>query len=195
MLLSVVEAQQINILTNSVQEKNKKQIHKKEKKDSYFYKKNKYMKLQLFKEFKEFAVKGNMIDIAIGVIIGGAFNKVIDVLVKEVFLPPLSLLTDGINWSNKKLILREAVTVDGVVKPQEVAIAYGKLFEVLVDFVIIGFTVFLVVKFMNSFRNKAEDPKDETVVTPKNIQLLSRMTELLEQQVAIAEKNATNDSK
>ncbi|WP_430411952.1 large conductance mechanosensitive channel protein MscL [Kordia sp.] len=152
------------------------------------------MKMKLFKEFKEFAVKGNMIDIAVGVIIGGAFNKVIDVLVKEVFLPPLSLLTDGINWSNKKLILREAITIDGVVKPQEVAIAYGKLFEVLVDFLIIGFTVFLVVKVMNSMRNKAEDPKNATVVTPKNIELLNRMTELLEKQVEIAERNTANNA-
>ncbi|QHI36653.1 Large-conductance mechanosensitive channel [Kordia antarctica] len=153
------------------------------------------MKLSLFKEFKEFAIKGNMIDIAIGVIIGSAFNKVIDVLVKEVFLPPLSLLTDGINWANKKIILREAVTTNGVIKPEEIAIGYGKLFEVLVDFFIIGFTVFLVVKLMNSIRNKAEDPKNATVTTPKNIELLNRMTELLEKQVEIAERNTPSDSK
>lgn len=152
------------------------------------------MKLQLFKEFKEFAVKGNMIDIAVGVIIGSAFNKVIDVLVKEVFLPPLSLLTDGINWSNKKLILREAVSVEGTKKIDEVAIAYGKLFEVLVDFIIIGFTVFLVVKFMNSFRNKAQDPKNKKVVTPKDIELLNRMTELLERQVELTEKSVKSKS-
>lgn len=147
------------------------------------------MKLHLFKEFKEFAVKGNMIDIAVGVIIGAAFNKVIDVLVKEVFLPPLSLLTDGISWSNRKVILREAVTADNMPKVDEVAIAYGKLFEVLVDFAIIGFTVFLVVKFMNSIRKKGQDPKNTTVATPKDIELLSRMTELLEKQVEIAQKN------
>lgn len=68
------------------------------------------MKFKLFKEFKNFAVKGNMVDIAIGVIIGTAFNKVVDVLVKEIFLPPLSFLTNGINWENKKWVLREAVT-------------------------------------------------------------------------------------
>lgn len=147
------------------------------------------MKLNLLKEFKEFAVKGNMIDIAIGVIIGAAFNKVIDVLVKEVFLPPLSLLTDGINWSNRKLVLREAITADNVPKVDEVAIAYGKLFEVLIDFAIIGFTVFLVVKFMNSIRKKGQDPKNETIATPKDIELLNRMTELLEQQLEIAQKN------
>lgn len=137
----------------------------------------------ILKEFKEFAVKGNMIDIAIGVIIGSAFNKVVDVLVKEIFLPPLSFLTDGINLENKKLILREAVTVDGVAKPEQIAIGYGKLIEVSVDFCIIGFVVFLVVKIMNTIRKKADDPKNATEKTPKNIELLHKMTELMETQV------------
>jgi large conductance mechanosensitive channel len=146
------------------------------------------MKISLLKEFKEFAIKGNMIDIAIGVILGTAFNKVVDVLVKEIFLPPLSYLTDGINWQNKRLILREAVMENGVMKPEEIAIGYGKLFEAFIDFLIIGFTVFLVIKFMNTIRNKAQDPKNETVSTPKDIELLNRMTELLEKQVELAEQ-------
>ena len=65
--------------------------------------------MKFLKEFKEFAVKGNMIDMAIGIIIGASFNKVIDVLVKKVFLPPLSLMTNGLNYENKRYILREAV--------------------------------------------------------------------------------------
>lgn len=154
------------------------------------------MKIKLIQEFKEFAVKGNMIDIAIGVIIGAAFNKVVDVLVKEIFLPPLSFLTDGINWENKKIVLRESVTVEGVTHPEEIAIGYGKLLEASVDFLIIGFTVFLVVKLMNSIRKKAEDPKNQTVTTPKNIELLSKITELLEKQVQLLErKNGKSDSK
>ncbi len=146
------------------------------------------MKLNLLKEFKEFAVKGNMIDIAIGVIIGTAFNKVVDVLIKEVFLPPLSYLTNGTNWENKRWILREAVIENGIAKPEEIAIGYGKLFEVIIDFLIIGVTVFLVVKFMNIIRNKSQDPKNETVATPKDIELLNRITELLEKQVEMAEQ-------
>lgn len=141
----------------------------------------------LFKEFKEFAIKGNMIDIAIGVIIGSAFNKVVDVLVKEIFLPPLSFLTDGNNWSGKKLILRDAFVV-GENKLDQIAIGYGKLMETSVDFIIIGFTVFIVVKLMNAMRNKAQDPKNTTTPTPKNIELLNRITELLEKQIEIAEK-------
>lgn len=145
------------------------------------------MTFKIFKEFKEFAVKGNMIDIAIGVIIGTAFNKVIDVLVKEIFLPPLSFLTDGDNWVNKKIILREALTSDSVTKSEEIAIGYGKLIEAGADFFIIGLTVFLVVKFMNSLKKKAQDPHDVTVQTPKEIELLNKMTELLERQNALLE--------
>lgn len=151
------------------------------------------MKVKLIQEFKEFAVKGNMIDIAIGVIIGAAFNKVVDVLVKEIFLPPLSLLTKGINLSNKRIVLR-AVTENGITNPEEIAIGYGKLIEAGVDFLIIGFTVFIIVKLMNSVRRKAEDPKNVTVTTPKNIELLSKITELMEKQVQLMEsKNVTGD--
>ena len=149
------------------------------------------MLIKLGKEFKEFAVKGNMMDIAIGVVIGTAFNKVVDVLVKEIFLPPLSFMTDGIKWEDKKIILREAFVESGAKKVNEIAIGYGKLFESLLDFITIGLTVFLVVKFMNRIRNKAQDPKNKTVSTPKDIELLNRMTELLERQVEIAEKNTS----
>tara|TARA_R110002050_G_scaffold74772_6_gene160310 strand:+ start:77388 stop:77831 length:444 start_codon:yes stop_codon:yes gene_type:complete len=142
--------------------------------------------MKLFKEFKEFAVKGNMMDMAIGIIIGAAFNKVIDVLVKKVFLPPLSLLTDGVNFQNRRIILKEAVIdTAGTTLTNEVAIGYGALGEALLDFLIIGFTVFVIVKFMNRLRNKAQDTKDESVVTPKDIELLSHLTELMEEQNAL----------
>lgn len=139
--------------------------------------------MKLLKEFKEFAVKGNMIDMAIGIIIGASFNKVIDVLVKQVFLPPLSLLTDGVNFKDKRIILRDAVTnVDGDVLKDEVAIGYGALGEVMLDFLIIGFTVFVVVKFMNRLKNRANDTKDKAVATPKDIELLANLNELMEEQ-------------
>ncbi|TXD50152.1 large conductance mechanosensitive channel protein MscL [Polaribacter sp. IC073] len=140
------------------------------------------MKFKLFQEFKEFAVKGNMIDIAIGVIIGTAFNKVVNVLVKEVLMPPLSFMTDGANWENKKIILREAILIDGKTNLEEIAIGYGKLIEAGVDFLVIAFTVFIVVKLMNSMKKKADDPKNKTVATPKNIELMNKTNELLEKQ-------------
>ena len=135
-----------------------------------------------FNEFKEFALKGNMIDIAIGVIIGTAFNKVVDSLVKHVFLPPLSFLTDGVSFGESKFVLRDAVVQDGKTTIEEIAIGYGKFLEASIDFFIIALTVFMVVKVMNQLKNKAEDVEDKTVKTPKDIELLTKMTELMEKQ-------------
>ena len=129
--------------------------------------------MKLFKEFKEFAVKGNMMDMAIGIIIGASFNKVIDVLVKKVFLPPLNLMTNGVNMQDRRIILKDIVKdATGTVLTDEVAIGYGALIEAFLDFFIIGFTVFIVVKFMNQLKNKAQDTKDATVATPRDIELL-----------------------
>ena len=143
---------------------------------------------KIIQEFKEFAIKGNMIDIAIGVIIGAAFNKVVDVLVKQVFMPPLAMLTNGASWENKKIILREVIIENGVNKADEIAIGYGKLIEATVDFLIISATVFLVVKLMNRLRKKANDTEDKTVATPKNIELLNKVADLLEQQNELLRK-------
>ena len=137
----------------------------------------------LLKEFKEFAVKGNMMDMAIGIIIGASFNKVIDVLVKKVLIPPLSLLSSGINLQHKSLVLRDRETdTSGAILIEEVAIGYGALMEAFLDFLLIGLTVFIVVKFMNRLRTRAQDTKDTTVVTPKDIQLLTSLTELMQEQ-------------
>ncbi|WP_282118029.1 large-conductance mechanosensitive channel protein MscL [Maribacter aquivivus] len=135
---------------------------------------------KFFEEFKNFAIKGNMIDLAVGIIIGTAFNKVVSTIVSAVIMPPLSLLTDDVNLSNKKWILREAV--DSV---EEVAIGYGELIESLLDFGIIAFTIFVMVKFINRFKEKSEDPSNKEVETPKNIALLSSMEQLLREQNTI----------
>lgn len=135
-------------------------------------------------EFKNFAIKGNMIDMAIGIIIGTAFNNVVNTLVKKVVMPPLSLLTDGVELANKTYILRNAS--EGI---DEVAIGYGELLEVLIDFLIITLTIFVVVRFINQFKKKSEDPKNKTVETPKNIELLSNIERLMEEQNAILKKS------
>ncbi len=149
----------------------------------------------ILKEFKEFAIKGNMIDMAVGIIIGTAFNKVVDVLVKQIVLPPLSLLTSGINFSTRKIVLREGIasTGQGIEEIKEIAIGYGAFLETILDFLIVGFTIFLVIKFMNRFRRKAQDPKNKTVETPKDIQLLSDLTELVREQNQLL-KNGTGKS-
>jgi len=135
-----------------------------------------------FKEFKEFAIKGNMIDIAIGVIIGAAFNKVVDVLVKKVITPPLSLLTDDLNFEDKKMVLRHAMNSNGNIVKEEVAIGYGELITVLINFFIISCTVFIIVKLFNRLRANAEDTSNKKVTTPKDIQLLTDLKEIMQEQ-------------
>ena len=134
-------------------------------------------------EFKDFAIKGNMIDMAVGIIIGTAFNNVVNTLVKKVVMPPLSLLTDDVNMSERKYILREATEV-----ASEVAIGYGALVEVLIDFLVIALTIFVVIKFINRFKKKSEDPKDKEVETPKNIELLANIERLMEEQNSLLKK-------
>ncbi|MGK0379326.1 large-conductance mechanosensitive channel protein MscL [Patiriisocius sp. Uisw_017] len=128
-------------------------------------------------EFKDFAIKGNMIDMAVGIIIGTAFNNVVNTLVKKVIMPPLSILTDGVNYADRKYVLK---TAEG--ENKEIAIGYGELVEVLVDFIIIALTIFIVIKFINRFKKKSEDPNNKTVETPKNIELLSNIEELMKEQ-------------
>ena len=148
---------------------------------------------KLFTEFKEFAVKGNMIDMAIGIIIGAAFNKVINVLVYDIMLPPLSMLSNGLDFSDRKIVLQSQVTDSlGQVLTEEVAIKYGALIEVGLDFLIVGFTIFLVVKAMNKLKSKSEDPTDQTVVTPKDIQLLTDLKSLLQDQNKILSEQFRN---
>ena len=139
--------------------------------------------MKLLKEFKDFAVKGNMIDMAIGIIIGASFNAIVNVLVKNIILPPLSLLSDGISFVDKKLILREASA-----KASQVSVDYGLFIETVLDFLIVGFTIFLVVKFINRLRAKAEDVQDETVPTPADVELLSKIKDLLEEQNKVLSK-------
>lgn len=130
--------------------------------------------MKLIKEFKDFAVKGNMIEMAIGIIIGASFNNVINVLVKNIFLPPLSLLSDGITLDKKKIIIRAQKS-----NAPEVAIEYELFLETLIDFLLIGMTIFLVVKFFNNLKNKAQDLKNDDIKTPADIKLLGEIKEIL----------------
>lgn len=136
--------------------------------------------MKLLQEFKEFAVKGNMMEMAIGIIIGASFNSVIDVLVKQILLPPLSLLSNGLNIDSKKIVLRDAnLSSSGEIISEEVAINYGFFIETFLDFMIVAFTIFMVIKFMNRLQIQAEDPENEKVSTPRNIKLLTEINESL----------------
>ena len=133
--------------------------------------------MKLLKDFKDFAVKGNMIDMAVGIIIGASFNAIVNVLVKNIILPPLSLLSDSISFGEKKIVLREASSTAA-----QVSIDYGLLIETVLDFLIVGFTIFIVVKFINKLKNQANDLEDQSVPTPVDIELLSKIKDLLEAQ-------------
>lgn len=154
-------------------------------------KQSKHQNMKLLKEFKNFAVKGNMIDIAIGIIMGTAFNKVIDVLVKKVVMPPFLYLLGNIDLEDIKLVLKGAVLDDsGKVIQEELAISFGLLIEVSINFLILGASMFAVVKLMNKLKSKSEDEKDTTVPTPKDIELMTTMTELMKEQNDILKAKA-----
>lgn len=147
--------------------------------------------MKLLKEFKNFAVKGNMIDIAIGIIIGTAFNKVIDILVKEVMMPPFLMIFGNLELEDIKFVLKEAETdLKGAILHEEIAISLGLLIEAMISFLILGLTMFAVIKIMNKLKLRAEDDKDESVPTPKDIELMTKMTELLEEQNEIIKARA-----
>ncbi len=109
----------------------------------------------MLQEFKAFAMRGNVVDMAVGIVIGAAFGKIVSNLVEKVIMPPLGLITGGVDFSNKKIVLKQA-TLDLAGKPvPEVAIGYGVFINTIIDFVIVAFALFLVIKVMNQLQRKA----------------------------------------
>ena len=110
-------------------------------------------------EFKQFIARGNVMDMAVGVIIGGAFGKISTSLVNDVIMPAISMLTGGIDFSNWKIVLKQAVAgADGVIDAStEVAIRYGSFLATIIDFLIIAFAVFCLIKFLNGLHRKKEE--------------------------------------
>ena len=125
---------------------------------------------KFFSEFKTFISRGNVVDMAVGVIVGGAFGKITNSLVNDVVMPAVSMLMGGIDFTAWKIVLKEAVmAADGVtVEVAEVAVKYGNLIAVIVDFLILAFAVFCMVKVINSMREKAEalKKKEEEAAPP-----------------------------
>ncbi|MGD9600237.1 MAG: large-conductance mechanosensitive channel protein MscL [Gammaproteobacteria bacterium] len=104
----------------------------------------------MMQEFKEFAMRGNVVDLAVGVVIGGAFGKIVSSVVADVIMPPIGLLSGGVNFTDLKLVLKEGM---GDVPP--VTLNYGSFLQTCLDFIIIAFAIFMLVKAMNSMK-KAE---------------------------------------
>jgi large conductance mechanosensitive channel len=133
----------------------------------------------LLKEFKEFAMRGNVIDLAVGVIIGGAFGKIIASVVADVIMPPIGLLVGGVTFTDLKWVMKPAETVEGVQKAA-VTLNYGNFWQVTFDFLIVAFCIFLFIKAMNSFaKKKAVDPAP--AVPSKEELLLTEIRDLLKE--------------
>ena len=120
------------------------------------------------KEFKEFAVKGNVMDMAVGVIIGGAFGKIVTSLVNDVIMPPIGLVVGGVDFTDMKLTLKQQVLdATGEVLTPAVTWNYGAFIQQVVDFTILAFCVFLMVKIMNTINKKKEEPKPAPAPAPE----------------------------
>jgi large conductance mechanosensitive channel len=130
--------------------------------------------MSIVKEFREFAVKGNMIDMAVGIIIGGAFGKIVSSLVNDVLMPPLGMLIGGVNFSSLKL------TIGSPIEGKDPAtINYGQFIQTAVDFLIVAWAVFMMVKAINSMKRKQEAAPAAPPAPTKDQVLLTEIRDLL----------------
>lgn len=128
----------------------------------------------LLKEFKEFAVKGNMVDMAVGIIIGGAFGKIVSSLVKDIIMPPLGIAIGGVNFGDLAVVLQEAS--EGV---EAVTINYGAFMQTVVDFLIVALAIFVAVKVINSLKKKEEEAPSAPPKPSNEEVLLGEIRDLL----------------
>jgi large conductance mechanosensitive channel len=133
----------------------------------------------MLKEFKEFAMRGNVVDLAVGVVIGGAFGKIVTSLVDQIIMPPIGMLTGGIDFSQMKWVLKPADNTDPAHKIAEVAIGYGTFINTLIQFLIIAFAIFLVVKAINKLTRKQDAAP---AAPPADVVLLTEIRDLLKSQ-------------
>ena len=132
--------------------------------------------MSIVKEFKEFAVRGNVVDMAVGIIIGAAFGKIVSSLVSDVVMPPLGWLIGGVDFSDLAIILPEMVEGKG-----PVSIMYGKFIQTILDFTIVAFAIFMMVKVINRLKKK-EEAKPAEPTPPSNEEvLLTEIRDLLKQ--------------
>lgn len=134
----------------------------------------------LLKEFKEFAVKGNVVDLAVAVIIGGAFGKIVSSFVKDVVMPPIGLIMGGVNFTDLAIVLKEGTTdAAGEVIAEPVLLTYGVFVQNVVDFIIVAFVIFMAVKGINSLKKKEEAAPAPPPAPPKSEVLLEEIRDLL----------------
>jgi large conductance mechanosensitive channel len=142
--------------------------------------------MSILSEFKEFAVKGNAIDLAVGVVIGAAFGKIVDSLVKDVIMPPIGLLLGKVDFTNLFLVMKEGatpgpyLTVDAASKAGAVTLNYGSFINTLVAFFIVAWAIFIMVKLINRLKREEEAPP-APAEPPADVQLLTEIRDVLKQ--------------
>ena len=137
---------------------------------------------KFIQEFKDFAMKGNVLDMAIGVVIGGAFGKIVTSLVNDIIMPGVGVLTGGLNFTDYKFVIQKGVTDGTEVITPEVAITWGSFVQTVVDFLIIAFCIFLAVKAINRLKRKKEEPAPAAPAGPTQDDLLIQIRDLLKEQ-------------
>ena len=135
--------------------------------------------MSMIQEFKEFAIKGNVVDMAVGVIIGGAFGKIVTSFVTDVIMPPIGVLIGGVDFS--KLGMTIVAAKDNA---PAVVLSYGKFIQTIVDFAIVAFVIFIAVKALNSMKRKAEAAPAAPAAPPAQEVLLGEIRDILKQQRA-----------
>ncbi|MDR0830304.1 MAG: large-conductance mechanosensitive channel protein MscL [Prevotellaceae bacterium] len=136
---------------------------------------------KILQEFKDFAVKGNVIDMAVGIIIGGAFGKIVSSFVADVIMPPLGLLIGGVNFTNLSISLKSAFTDANGVAHEAVTLNYGNFLQVTFDFLIVAFAIFFFIRMLNKLKSKEEPapvPTAEPAPTKEEI-LLTEIRDIL----------------
>ncbi len=130
----------------------------------------------MIQEFKAFAMRGNVVDMAVGIIVGGAFGKIVSSFVADVIMPPIGLLIGGVDFSNLAIVIKEAV---GDVAA--VTINYGAFIQTVLDFMIIAFAIFMAIKAMNSLKKEEEETPEEPPAPSKEETLLTEIRDILQQ--------------
>lgn len=130
-------------------------------------------------EFKAFAMRGNVVDMAVGIIIGGAFGKIISSFVGDVLMPPLGLLLGGLDFKDMTFVLKDAVMSDAEVVKPAVSLNYGLFIQNVVDFLIIAFAIFMVIKAVNSMKKTEEVAPEAPPAPTKEQELLTEIRDLL----------------
>ncbi|WP_102406431.1 large-conductance mechanosensitive channel protein MscL [Parabacteroides bouchesdurhonensis] len=135
----------------------------------------------ILQEFKQFAMRGNVVDMAVGIIIGSAFGKIVSSVVGDLIMPTVGLLVGGVNFTDLKIVLKHAVMEGDKVITPAVTINYGNFLQVTLDFIIIAFAIFLMVKGMNALNKKKEEVPAAPAAPPSDVQLLTEIRDLLKE--------------